>query len=99
MRYALTWIFEWQYCVIDNIIKYHHYVLFYDSICTDLFNHSEILIRKPDEEGNILFYCDKILFKIPPQIINCNDPITKKRQILKYENIGDLTILNALLFY
>ena len=33
--------------VIDNTIKYHkHNGILHDSVCTDLFSHSEILIGK-----------------------------------------------------
>lgn len=39
-------------------------ILYCGSVCIDIFNNSEILIRKPDEEGNIFFYSDNILVKI-----------------------------------
>ena len=42
-------------CVIDNTIKYHkHNGILHDSVCTDLFSHSEILIGKQVKKETVI---------------------------------------------
>ena len=41
--------------VIDNTVKYHkHNGILHDSVCTDLFSHSEILIGKQVKKETVI---------------------------------------------
>lgn len=105
----MTCILEEQCCIIDNTIKYRkHNGLLHDTVCTDLFSHSETN-RKAGQEGNCYFtvakfhlrYFQKLVTKMTYQQKESNSKVWKYKwyRNIKLHYVNHFTVLSWSIAY